>query len=153
MTSNRQRAIAARITPAALVAFALVCTVIVGMFVGMTNGPMSWGSVAGAMFKFLRLPSLDQWLLLVLWAALTGTLFTIGAGTNANHIGTRLLGFISGIALPLGLVFLVRWMSRFWPNATSLIDHPPLTICLVLYGLAVPWLLGRIACSFSPMKV
>jgi hypothetical protein len=104
------------------------------------------------MFRFLRLPSWDQWLFLGVWAALAGTLFTIGAGTKANHIGTRLFAFISGIALPLGLVFLVRWFGSYWPNATGLLDNPAMTICVVLYGLAAPWLLGRIALALhSPL--
>ncbi len=140
---------ASRILLTALVAFALVCTIVIGMFAGITNGPMSWGSVTAAMPKFLRLPSWDQWLFLGSWAALTGTLFAFGAGTTPSPLRTRLFALISGLVVPVGLVFLARFLSRYWPDTSGPFDSPPLTFYLALYGLLAPWLLGRVASTLS----
>jgi hypothetical protein len=112
-------------------------------------GPMSWGSVTAAMPKFLRLPSWDQWLFLGSWAALTGTLFAFGAGTTPSPLRTRLFALISGIVVPVALVFLARFLSRYWPDTSGPFDSPPLTFYLALHGLLAPWLLGRVGSTLS----
>jgi hypothetical protein len=135
-----------------LVAIALVGTVFIGIIAAVANGPLSWAFFAVAITKLLRLPTWDQWLFLAAWAALTGALFTIGAGAAPRRVRTRLFGLVSGILVPAGLVVLARFLSRYWPDTSGPFDSPPLTLFLVLYGLLIPWLLGRVAFALSREK-
>jgi hypothetical protein len=129
----------------ALVASALIATVVVGVFIGISGSSMSWAYVVVAIPKFLRLPSWDTWLGLACWGVLAGALFARGAGTGPNLVRTRLFAVISGILMPVGLMFFGHFLGRYWPHTTGPFDSPLLALYLALYALLTPWLLGRIA--------
>jgi hypothetical protein len=135
----------------ALVACALLCTVMIGLSAAGSGGQISWESLAVAIPKLLRGLPWDQWLVLASWAALAGALFAHGAGTGTGPtlVRTRLFALVSGILIPVGLVFSGQFIGRYWPDATGPFDNPLLTLYLALYGLLTPWLLGRVALMLS----
>jgi hypothetical protein len=140
---------ASRVALVALVAFALIATVVIGLFISIYGGSMSWEYVVVAIPKFLRIPRWDAWLGLACWGLLAGALFACGAGARPSLVGTRLLAVISGILMPVGLVFFGHLLGRYWPHTTGLFDSPIVTLCLALYGLLSPWLLGQVALMLS----
>jgi ABC-type uncharacterized transport system permease subunit len=141
--------VASMVTLTALVACALLCTVIIGLSAAGSGGQISLGSLAIAIPELLRGLPWDQWLVLASWAALAGALFARGAGTRPTLVRTRLFAVISGILTPVGLVFFGHFVGRYWPDTTGPFDSPQLTFYLALYGLLTPWLLGRAALILS----
>jgi|ERR1700728_246907 hypothetical protein len=140
---------ASRVVLMALVASALIVTVIVGLFLGISGGAMSWAYLVVAIPKFLQIVTWDSWLGLACWGVLAGALFALGAGTRPSPVRTRLFAVIGGILMPVGLVFFGHFLGRYWPHATGPFDSPLLTLYLALYGLLTPWLLGRVALILS----
>jgi hypothetical protein len=144
--------VAFRVTLAALVALALLFTVVIGLLAGLVNGRLSWSFIASVP-KLLGLLSWEQSLFFALWAGLTGALFALGVGAASMYLRIRLFALSTGVLVPLGLVLLAHFLSRYWPDTTGPLDKPPLTLCLVLYGLLAPWLLGRAASALSRAEV
>jgi hypothetical protein len=140
---------ASRIVLMALVACALLCTVMIGLSAAGSGGQIWWESLAVAIPKLLRGLAWDQWLGLASWAALAGALFAHGTGTGPTLVRTRLFALVSGILIPVGLVFSGQFIGRYWPDATGPFDSPLLTLYVALYGLLTPWLLGRVALILS----
>jgi len=140
---------ASRVTLMALVACALLGTVTIGLSAAGSGGQVSWESLAVSIPKLLRGLPWDQWLVLASWAALAGALFAHGAGTGPTLVRTRLFALVSGILMPVGLVFFGQFIGRYWPDTTGPFDSPLLSLSLALYGLLTPWLLGRVALILS----
>jgi uncharacterized membrane protein len=142
---------ASRVVLMALVASALIVTVVVGLFLGISGGAKSWAYLVVAFPKFVQIVTWDTWLGLACWGILAGALFTLGAGTRPSLVRTRLFAVISGILMPVGLVFFGHFLGRYWPLVTGAFDSPPVTlyIYIALYGLLTPWLLGRVALILS----
>jgi len=137
------------ITLTVLLACALLCTVIIGLSVAGSGGQVSWRTLAVAIPELLRGLPWDQWLILACWAGLTGALFALGAGPRRSLVRTRLFALMSGIIMPVGLVYLGHILGRYRPDTTGAFDSPLLTSCLAVYGLLTPWLLGRVALILS----
>jgi hypothetical protein len=140
---------ASRVALTALVAFALIATVLIGLFIGISGGSMSWAYLVVALPKFLRIPTWHDWLGLACWGVLAAALFARGAGTGPRPVRTRVIAVVSGVLMPVGLVLFGHLLGRYWPHATGLFDSPLLTLYVALYGLLTPWLLGRVALTLS----
>ena len=137
---------------AALVALALLLTIFIGIIASVGHGG-SWVRAAVLLAKTL---TLAQWLFLASWAALTGLLFAFGAGPRPARPLMRLLALISGTLVPVGLFLLGGLMGHLWPELRDTdgpFDRPLLSLPLLVYGLAAPWLLGRLARRLRPAEV
>lgn len=92
--------------------------------------------------------TLPQLLIVASWAALTGGLFALGFGSGPALPRTHYFAALSGAAVPVGMVVLGGILGRLWPQfreTTGPLDRPLLTLPLIVYGVMVPWLLGRLA--------
>jgi hypothetical protein len=146
-TTPLRRGRFARAFLATLVAMALLITVLGGTLGAAERAGVFRLSHSTAL-TFLGLISATQWRFLLLWAALTGGVFCLALGPDAIRMPARLLGLAAGALVPLGLFLLAQLLVHYWPEIRATAgpwDRPQFTLLLMIYGIAAPWLLGRLA--------
>jgi hypothetical protein len=128
---------------AALAAAGLVLSTTMGISVGVTvrsRGDASWWHTARYLASIVSGP---QWLGLIVWAAVTGALISVGLRRCSLGIWLGLAAMLAGAVVPVGLVFVAGGLNHVWPGTTGPTDVPALTLVLLVYSLVSPWLLGR----------
>jgi hypothetical protein len=87
---------------------------------------------------------------LLLWAGITGVLLMTGARGRARHRRVALAAFGGGALVPVGLTLLRAVLGRAWPGLDAPLAASLTTLCLVLYSVLVPWLIGRFITRARP---
>ncbi len=88
---------------------------------------------------------------LLVWAALTGILVAAGARGRRHDARLPFAALAAGALVPLGLTLLRSAMGQMWPGLDGPIAAPLMTLSLVVYALAIPWLLGRLITRPAPV--
>ena len=135
-----------RIRLAAVFASAMLGTLVAGLVLGIlrqTPQP-DWRSV-GRLLAMMAEAPINQWLGILLWIAFCAVLFVAGFGHRPRRrFGLAMLG---GALLPVGFWVLAAVEGRLWPalrESTGPLDHPLLSLPLLVYCAGVSWLLGRL---------
>ena len=99
--------------------------------------------------------SVAQDFVVLLWAALSGVLFLLGAGRLAWVRRARLIALIAGAISPWVLLGLAHIEGYFWPafrETSGPLDRPLMTLPLLFCALLTPWLAGRAARAGAQAK-
>lgn len=89
-----------------------------------------------------------QALVVLLWAAISGALFLLGAGRLAWMSRARLVAILAGAIGPWLLLGVAQLESHFWPSfreTSGPLDRPLMTLPLLVFALLTPSLAGRVA--------
>jgi hypothetical protein len=105
------------------------------------NARSEWWHTARSFFPMV---TASQWTALIAWAATTGFLVAAGTRRRRSNSMLPLTAFVAGALVPVGLTFLGGALGRLWPGSNGPAAAAVMTLLLVAYSLAAPWLLGRL---------